>query len=114
MPQERVAAWDKLPHAHFAHPREEHLLPLMVIAGAALPLVIGSAGLAALYPEADGRNVFLERLRAGDGRAFEELVASPGGLSLREGIRSRFHTLVDHAELDEHRLAARPMAAQAG
>ena len=34
---------------------------------------------------------------------FEELAASPGGLSLRDGIRSRFHTLVDHAELDEHR-----------
>ncbi|ATY30966.1 DODA-type extradiol aromatic ring-opening family dioxygenase [Sphingomonas psychrotolerans] len=31
---ERVAAWDTLPHAHFAHPREEHLLPLMVALGA--------------------------------------------------------------------------------
>ena len=31
---ERVAAWDKLPHALFAHPREEHLLPLMVALGA--------------------------------------------------------------------------------
>lgn len=31
---ERVAAWDALPHAHFAHPREEHLLPLMVALGA--------------------------------------------------------------------------------
>lgn len=30
----RVAAWDHLPHAHFAHPREEHLLPLMVALGA--------------------------------------------------------------------------------
>ena len=30
----RVAAWDKLPHARFAHPREEHLLPLMVALGA--------------------------------------------------------------------------------
>ncbi|WP_188065391.1 DODA-type extradiol aromatic ring-opening family dioxygenase [Sphingobium sp. KCTC 72723] len=30
----RVAAWDQLPHAHFAHPREEHLLPLMVALGA--------------------------------------------------------------------------------
>ena len=30
----RVAAWDSLPHAHFAHPREEHLLPLMVALGA--------------------------------------------------------------------------------
>ena len=30
----RVAAWDALPHAHFAHPREEHLLPLMVALGA--------------------------------------------------------------------------------
>jgi aromatic ring-opening dioxygenase catalytic subunit (LigB family) len=30
----RVAAWDALPHARFAHPREEHLLPLMVALGA--------------------------------------------------------------------------------
>ncbi|MFC4593862.1 DODA-type extradiol aromatic ring-opening family dioxygenase [Sphingobium tyrosinilyticum] len=30
----RVAAWDALPEAHFAHPREEHLLPLMVAVGA--------------------------------------------------------------------------------
>ena len=30
----RVAAWDSLPNAHFAHPREEHLLPLMVVVGA--------------------------------------------------------------------------------
>src|SRR3546814_2078142 len=31
----RVAAWADLPHARFAHPREEHLLPLMVALGAA-------------------------------------------------------------------------------
>jgi aromatic ring-opening dioxygenase catalytic subunit (LigB family) len=31
---ERVARWDALPHAHYAHPREEHLLPLMVALGA--------------------------------------------------------------------------------
>ncbi|HEX4693187.1 class III extradiol ring-cleavage dioxygenase [Sphingomonas sp.] len=30
----RVAAWDGLPHARFAHPREEHLLPLMIALGA--------------------------------------------------------------------------------
>ena len=30
----RIAAWDSLPHARFAHPREEHLLPLMVAMGA--------------------------------------------------------------------------------
>lgn len=30
----RVAAWDRLPQARFAHPREEHLLPLMVALGA--------------------------------------------------------------------------------
>jgi aromatic ring-opening dioxygenase catalytic subunit (LigB family) len=30
----RVAAWDQLPQARFAHPREEHLLPLMVALGA--------------------------------------------------------------------------------
>jgi aromatic ring-opening dioxygenase catalytic subunit (LigB family) len=30
----RVADWAALPHAQFAHPREEHLLPLMVALGA--------------------------------------------------------------------------------
>lgn len=30
----RVADWATLPHAKFAHPREEHLLPLMVALGA--------------------------------------------------------------------------------
>jgi aromatic ring-opening dioxygenase catalytic subunit (LigB family) len=32
---ERLAAWASAPEARFAHPREEHLLPLMVAAGAA-------------------------------------------------------------------------------
>lgn len=31
----RLLEWDKAPSARAAHPREEHLLPLMVIAGAA-------------------------------------------------------------------------------
>jgi len=30
-----VAAWESAPAARLAHPREEHLLPLMVAAGAA-------------------------------------------------------------------------------
>jgi aromatic ring-opening dioxygenase catalytic subunit (LigB family) len=30
----RIAAWADLPNARFAHPREEHLLPLMVALGA--------------------------------------------------------------------------------
>lgn len=30
----RLAAWPELPHARLAHPREEHLIPLMVAAGA--------------------------------------------------------------------------------
>lgn len=30
----RLTAWRQAPHAAFAHPREEHLLPLMVAAGA--------------------------------------------------------------------------------
>ena len=30
----RLAAWREFPHARTAHPREEHLLPLMVAAGA--------------------------------------------------------------------------------
>lgn len=33
--QARLAAWDQAPGARLAHPREEHLLPLMVAAGAA-------------------------------------------------------------------------------
>jgi 4,5-DOPA dioxygenase extradiol len=32
--QSRAAAWADLPQARFAHPREEHLLPLMVALGA--------------------------------------------------------------------------------
>ncbi len=31
----RLAAWETAPGARRCHPREEHLLPLMVIAGAA-------------------------------------------------------------------------------
>jgi aromatic ring-opening dioxygenase catalytic subunit (LigB family) len=31
---DRLAQWRALPHARFAHPREEHLIPLMVAAGA--------------------------------------------------------------------------------
>ena len=30
-----LAAWDKAPSARDAHPREEHLLPLHVVVGAA-------------------------------------------------------------------------------
>jgi 4,5-DOPA dioxygenase extradiol len=30
----RLAAWEQAPYARFCHPREEHLLPLMVAAGA--------------------------------------------------------------------------------
>ena len=42
----RVADWASLPHAVFAHPREEHLLPLMVALGAgdAGPAVRAYAG----------------------------------------------------------------------
>jgi aromatic ring-opening dioxygenase catalytic subunit (LigB family) len=32
---EKLAAWEKAPAARLSHPREEHLLPLMVVAGAA-------------------------------------------------------------------------------
>ena len=31
----QLANWTSAPHARFCHPREEHLLPLMVVAGAA-------------------------------------------------------------------------------
>jgi len=31
---DRLAAWSSLPYARFAHPREEHLIPLMAAAGA--------------------------------------------------------------------------------
>lgn len=30
----RLSQWQAMPHARFAHPREEHLIPLMVAAGA--------------------------------------------------------------------------------
>jgi aromatic ring-opening dioxygenase catalytic subunit (LigB family) len=33
--ERRLTAWDKAPAARACHPREEHLLPLMVVAGAA-------------------------------------------------------------------------------
>jgi aromatic ring-opening dioxygenase catalytic subunit (LigB family) len=33
--EERLVAWAKAPAARLAHPREEHLLPLMVVVGAA-------------------------------------------------------------------------------
>jgi len=32
---ERLAHWEQAPAARLAHPREEHLIPLMVAAGAA-------------------------------------------------------------------------------
>jgi 4,5-DOPA dioxygenase extradiol len=32
---QRLAAWETAPHARYCHPREEHLLPLHVVAGAA-------------------------------------------------------------------------------
>ena len=34
---------------------------------------------------------------------FDELSAPGSALSVRDGVRQRFHALVDHAELDEHR-----------
>eukprot|EP00288_Rhodomonas_lens_P005484 CAMPEP_0177730772 /NCGR_PEP_ID=MMETSP0484_2-20121128/22174_1 /TAXON_ID=354590 /ORGANISM="Rhodomonas lens, Strain RHODO" /LENGTH=258 /DNA_ID=CAMNT_0019243797 /DNA_START=23 /DNA_END=796 /DNA_ORIENTATION=+ len=33
--EELLKSWERAPHARFCHPREEHLLPLFVIAGAA-------------------------------------------------------------------------------
>ena len=33
--EERLAAWEKAPHARYCHPREEHLLPLHVCLGMA-------------------------------------------------------------------------------
>jgi aromatic ring-opening dioxygenase catalytic subunit (LigB family) len=33
--EQQLTAWSKAPYARQAHPREEHLLPLMVVAGAA-------------------------------------------------------------------------------
>jgi aromatic ring-opening dioxygenase catalytic subunit (LigB family) len=32
---ERLADWTSAPFARFCHPREEHLIPLLVVAGAA-------------------------------------------------------------------------------
>lgn len=42
-----LADWERAPHARSVHPREEHLLPLMVAAGAA-----GRDGAARIYHEA--------------------------------------------------------------
>jgi len=33
--QDQIVSWAKAPHARYAHPREEHLLPLLVCMGAA-------------------------------------------------------------------------------
>jgi len=33
--QENIVNWAQAPHARFAHPREEHLLPLLVCLGPA-------------------------------------------------------------------------------
>jgi aromatic ring-opening dioxygenase catalytic subunit (LigB family) len=46
---ERLAAWEQAPAARICHPREEHLLPLMVAAGAG---------------DGPGRRVFNERVLA--------------------------------------------------
>lgn len=37
---ETLLSWQNAPHARFCHPREEHLLPLMVCAGAGLGLPV--------------------------------------------------------------------------
>lgn len=54
---ERLAAWNRGPEARYCHPREEHLLPLMVVAGAA-------AG-------EEGRHVFRDRVMGVQVSAFE-------------------------------------------
>jgi aromatic ring-opening dioxygenase catalytic subunit (LigB family) len=33
--EKKLAAWEAAPAARVCHPREEHLMPLMVVAGAA-------------------------------------------------------------------------------
>ncbi len=33
--EKKLKGWEGAPHARFCHPREEHLLPLLVCAGAA-------------------------------------------------------------------------------
>ena len=57
--EEQLVKWSQAPQARFCHPREEHLLPLHVIAGTALPsekasfpfrqLVLGTQMLAAEF-----------------------------------------------------------------
>jgi 4,5-DOPA dioxygenase extradiol len=39
---ERLLSWETAPHARYCHPREEHLLPLHVIAGAAFGAGLGA------------------------------------------------------------------------
>lgn len=55
--REQLARWHELPHARYCHPREEHLLPLMVVAGAA-------AG-------DQGRKIFSDRVMGADVAAFQ-------------------------------------------
>lgn len=46
----RLLKWERAPHARRAHPREEHLIPLMVAAGAADPYSVKLA----LRPSKEG------------------------------------------------------------
>ncbi len=54
---ERLAAWERAPEAPYCHPREEHLLPLMVVAGAA--------------PGEPGRHAFADQVMGVAVSAFE-------------------------------------------
>ncbi len=55
--REQLLRWDTFPHARYCHPREEHLLPLMVIAGAAA--------------DDQGRRVFSDRVMGAEVSAFQ-------------------------------------------
>jgi aromatic ring-opening dioxygenase catalytic subunit (LigB family) len=55
--EERLKLWQKAPKARLAHPREEHLLPLMVAAGAA--------------GEDRGRRIFSDRVMGATVSAFQ-------------------------------------------
>jgi aromatic ring-opening dioxygenase catalytic subunit (LigB family) len=55
--RDQLLRWHEIPHARYCHPREEHLLPLMVVAGA-------SAG-------DRGRKIFGDRVMGVDVAAFQ-------------------------------------------
>ena len=80
--ERRLIHWSEAPAARACHPREEHLLPLMVVVGAA----DGAAG--AQLPRGDRRQVDLGlplRLEAGSQSSARTWIILGGGVRMRSG-----------------------------